>query len=70
MIDARRCVKNQSHWRVIVDTVGVHTSDSTHDVGRVGDVSAQAEHGELNGLRDYREPCQDNADEEAEDFEE
>lgn len=71
MIDARRCVEGQSRWQVIVDAVSafiVRTSDSIPDVGQVAHVLALAESRELNGLRDYREPCQADADDEAEDL--
>lgn len=70
MIDARRYGNGESRWQVVVDAVSAlitHTFHCRHDLGQVAHVLALAEGGELNGLRDYREPCQADADDEAED---
>lgn len=71
MINTSSRGNGQSCWKVVVDAVGasiVHAFDSIHDVGQVAHVSALAESGELNGLRDYREPCQADADDKANDL--
>lgn len=70
MIDARRRGNTRSRWQVNFDAASAilaHTFDSIHDIGQIAHVLALAESGELNGLRDYREPCQADANDEAED---